>query len=117
MLERIKNMFKNLMVYPDRMAQNMGMSKGLYHSEAILLSLIRKGLTRQEAYKLTQKVAMSCYEQGLNFTAELEKDADIRQYLTAEEIASTTNNEHYFQHVDTIFKRYSDKDIPLPFFF
>ncbi|MBA4418785.1 MAG: adenylosuccinate lyase [Syntrophus sp. (in: bacteria)] len=105
MLERIKNMYKNLMVYPDRMAQNMEMSKGLHHSEAILLSLIRKGLTRQEAYKLTQKVAMSCYEQGLNFTAELEKDADIRRYLTVEEIISTTNNEHYFQHVNTIFKR------------
>jgi adenylosuccinate lyase len=105
MLERIKNMFKNLMVYPERMARNMAMSRGLHHSEAILLGLIKKGLTRQEAYKLTQKVAMMCYEHGLDFTTELKKDADIMQYLTEEEVIATTNNEHYFQHVDTIFKR------------
>ena len=105
MLERLKNMYKNLIVYPDRMARNMEMSKGLHHSEAILLSLIRKGLTRQEAYKLTQRVAMMCYEQGLDFTTELKKDDEIRRYLTEEEIVSTTNNEHYFHHVDTIFAR------------
>jgi adenylosuccinate lyase len=105
MLERLKNMYKNLIVYPDRMAKNMEMSKGLHHSEAILLSLIRKGLTRQEAYKLTQRVAMMCYEQGLDFTTELKKDEEIRRYLTEEEIVSTTNNEHYFHHVDTIFAR------------
>ncbi|MDR2018957.1 MAG: adenylosuccinate lyase [Syntrophobacterales bacterium] len=105
MLERLKNMYKNLIVYPEKMAENMGMSKGLHHSEAILLSLIRKGLTRQEAYKLTQRVAMMCYEQDLDFTAELRKDEEIRRYLTEEEVVSTTNNEHYFHHVDTIFTR------------
>ncbi len=105
MLERVKNMYKNLMVYPERMAQNLAMSRGLHHSEAILLSLIKKGLTRQEAYKLTQAVAMMCYEQGLDFTAELKKDNGIRQYLTEDEITANTNNEHYFQHVDTIFTR------------
>jgi adenylosuccinate lyase len=105
MLERLKNMYKNLLVYPDRMAKNMEMSRGLHHSEAILLALIRKGLTRQEAYKLTQRVAMMCYEQGLDFVAELKKDAGIGKYLTAEEIVGTTNNEHYFQQVDTIFSR------------
>jgi len=105
MLERLKNMYKNLIVYPERMAKNMEMSRGLHHSEAILLALIRKGLTRQEAYKLTQRVAMMCYEQGLDFTTELKKDGEIGRYLTEEEIVSTTNNEHYFQHVDTIFAR------------
>ena len=48
---------------------------------------------------------MMCYEQGLDFTTELKKDDEIRRYLTEEEIVSTTNNEHYFQHVDTIFAR------------
>ena len=105
MLERLKNMYKNLIVYPERMAKNMEMSRGLHHSEAILLALIRKGLTRQEAYKLTQRVAMMCYEQGLDFTTELKKDEEIGRYLTNDEIVSTTNNEHYFHHVDTIFAR------------
>lgn len=105
MLERIKNMYKNLLVYPERMAHNLAMSKGLHHSEAILLSLIKKGLTRQEAYKVTQGVAMKCYEQGLDFRAELIKDQGIGQYLTKDEIESITTNDHYFHFVDTIFKR------------
>jgi len=105
MLERAKNLFKNLVVYPEKMQKNMETTKGLFHSEAILLSLIRKGLTRQEAYKMTQNVAMRCYEEGLDFTVELKKDPDIKKYLNEEEIEHTTHTEHYFHHVDTIFQR------------
>ncbi|OPY72206.1 MAG: Adenylosuccinate lyase [Syntrophorhabdus sp. PtaU1.Bin050] len=105
MLERLKNMYKNLMVYPERMEKNLGMSRGLHHSEAIMLSLIKKGLTRQEAYKVTQGVAMKCYENALDFTAELKKDPEMKKYLTDQEIDTITNNEHYFRYVDTIFAR------------
>jgi len=105
MFERVKNLFKNLIVYPEKMLGNMNISKGLYHSEAILLAIIRKGLTRQEAYKLTQKVAMHCYENKLDFAAELKKDPDIGKYLSSEEIQATCSNDHYFRHVDRIFQR------------
>ncbi|MGD9578004.1 MAG: adenylosuccinate lyase, partial [Syntrophorhabdus sp.] len=105
MLERIKNMYKNLMIYQDRMTKNLSMSKGLHHSEAILLSLIKKGLTRQEAYKLTQSVAMKCYEQGLDFRSELKKNQAITQLLKENEIDNITTNDHYFRHIDTIFER------------
>ena len=105
MLERLKNMYKNLIVYPERMQQNLDMSRGLHHSEAILLSLVKKGLTRQEAYKITQKVAMMCYGEGLDFAKEVKKDTDVRKYLSEEEIEATMSNEHYFKYVDTIFDR------------
>ncbi|OPX99285.1 MAG: Adenylosuccinate lyase [Syntrophorhabdus sp. PtaB.Bin006] len=105
MLERLKNMYKNLMVYPERMEKNLDMSRGLHHSEAIMLSLIKKGLTRQEAYKVTQGVAMRCYENALDFTAELKKDPEMKKYMTDQEIDTITNNEHYFRYVDTIFTR------------
>ncbi|OPY73993.1 MAG: Adenylosuccinate lyase [Syntrophorhabdus sp. PtaU1.Bin002] len=105
MLERLKNMYKNLMVYPERMEKNLDMSRGLHHSEAIMLSLIKKGLTRQEAYKVTQGVAMRCYENALDFTAELKKDPEMKKYMTDQEIDTITNNEHYFRYVDTIFAR------------
>ncbi len=104
-LERVKNVFKNLIVYPEKMQKNLDITKGLYHSEAILIALIKKGLTRQDAYKLTQSVAMRCYEGGLDFVTELKKDAPLKQYLTEKEIEETCTNEHYFRHVDTIFKR------------
>lgn len=110
MLERIKNMYKNLLIYPERMALNLAMSKGLHHSEAILLSLIKKGLTRQEAYKLTQGVAMKCYEQGLDFRTELITDHGIGQHLGKAEIEGITTNDHYFHFVDTIFKRVFEED-------
>jgi len=87
------------------MEKNLGMSRGLHHSEAIMLSLIKKGLTRQEAYKVTQGVAMKCYENALDFTTELKKDPEMKKYLTDQEIDTITNNEHYFRYVDTIFAR------------
>ena len=105
MLERVKNLYANLIVYPDKMLKNLEISRGLYHSEAILLALIKKGLTRLEAYKLTQGVAMRCYENQLDFVTELKKDEPLRKYLNEEEIESTCTNEHYFQHIETIFKR------------
>lgn len=105
MLERVKNVFKNLIVYPEKMQKNLEITRGLYHSEAILIALIRKGLTRQEAYKVTQGVAMRCYEGGLDFVAELKKDAELGKHLSAQEIEETCTNEHYFRHIDTIFKR------------
>lgn len=105
MLERAKNMYKNLMIYPERMQKNLDLSKGLYHSEAILLSLIKKGLTRQEAYKLTQGVAMKCYEEGLDFITELKKDGGIEMFLSASEIDDVAKADHYFRHVDEIFAR------------
>ncbi|HNS78227.1 MAG TPA: adenylosuccinate lyase [Syntrophorhabdus sp.] len=105
MLERVKNMYKNLMVYPDRMEKNLSMSQGLHHSESILLSLIKKGLTRQEAYKLTQSVAMKCYDHGLDFRTELKREQSIAQFLQESEIDDITTNEHYFKYVDTIFAR------------
>ena len=105
MLERVKNMYKNLMVYPDRMEKNLSMSQGLHHSESILLSLIKKGLTRQEAYKLTQSVAMKCYDHGLDFRTELKRDQSIAQFLQESEIDDITTNEHYFKYIDTIFAR------------
>lgn len=105
MLERIKNMYKNLIVYPEKMKRNMDLTKGLYHSESILLGLIKKGLTRQDAYKLTQLCAMRCYETGLDFKEELKKDEAIRTYLTESEIEELTSQEHYFRYVDTIFNR------------
>ena len=105
MLQRFTNVYRNMVVYPERMEQNLMMTKGLYHSEAILLSLMKKGLTRQEAYKLVQKTAMYCFETKSDFVPELKKDADLRQHLSPEEIDEITGNEHYFAHIDTIFKR------------
>jgi adenylosuccinate lyase len=105
MLGRLTNLIKNLFVYPERMKQNLEMTQGLYHSEGIMLSLVRKGLTRQEAYKITQRIAMGCYEGKLDFVTELKRDGELAKYLSHDEIAKLTSDDHYFAHVDTIFRR------------
>jgi adenylosuccinate lyase len=105
MFNRLTNLYKNLVVYPEKMKQNMEITKGLYHSEAVMLSLIRKGLTRQEAYKITQRIAMACYDKKADFVASLLGDKELRTYLTEDEIKMITSDEHYFAHVDLIFER------------
>jgi adenylosuccinate lyase len=105
MLKRLTNLFRNLIVYPDRMRKNMEITRGLYHSEAILLSLIKKGLTRQDAYKVTQSIAMRCFREHLDFVESLKKDEGLRTYLTSDEIDRITDDSHYFEQVETIFKR------------
>lgn len=105
MLQRLTNLYRNLIVYPDKMQKNLGITQGLYHSEAILLSLIKKGLTRQEAYKIVQGIAMRCYREGLDFVQNVKKDKGLKQYLTAKEIDAATDDRHYFDQVDTIFDR------------
>ena len=105
MFNRLTNLYKNLVVYPEKMKDNMEITRGLYHSEAVLLSLIKKGLTRQEAYKITQRIAMACYEKKADFVASLLRDDELKIYLSEEEIRKITSDEHYFAHVDEIFKR------------
>lgn len=105
MLVRITGIFRNLMVYPERMQENMAITAGLYHSEAVLLSLIKKGLTRQEAYKITQSLAMACFRDRSNFIECIKEYEDLKKYFSAEEIARITDDRHYFEHIDTIFAR------------
>ena len=62
-------------------------------------------MTRQEAYKLTQGVAMKCYEGKLDFVEELKNDEAVRSYLSMADIDGLTDNRHYFRFVDRIFDR------------
>lgn len=105
MLTRLKDLYKNLNVYPERMASNIKKSKGLFNSESILIELMKKGVPRVEAYSITQSIAMRCYEMGLDFSDEVRKDQDIRRYLTEKEIEDALSEEKYIRHVDTIFRR------------
>ena len=110
MLNRLTNLYRNLMVYPERMKKNMEMTGGLYNSEAVLLSLVRRGLTRQEAYKVTQRIAMNCYENHLDFITVLKGDEELGGYLSLQEIEDMAGSGHYFAHVETIFGRVFGRD-------
>ena len=105
MLARFTGLVDKLIVYPANMERNMEISRGLFHSETVMLALVGKGLTREQAYKLVQRNAMMVWKQGGDFSDRLKGDPDIGQYLTAREIDGCFDIKHTIKKVDYIFKR------------
>jgi adenylosuccinate lyase len=105
MLNRMGNIIKNLTVFPENMKRNMNRTLGLIFSQRVLLALIDKGLTREEAYDTVQPRAMEAWEKQVSFKELVEKDEHITKYLTKEEIDDCFDYTYHLKHVDTIFKR------------
>ena len=105
MLRKMTSMMDRLMVYPDNMMRNLEKTGGLIFSQSVLLALVRKGITREEAYSLVQKNAMQSWTQGKDFLTLLKKDKSIRKLLSAGEIDKTFKLKTQFKNIDRIFKR------------
>ena len=105
MLTRLCGVIKNLLVYPEKMNQNLNITKGLIFSQQILLALARKGVSREDAYNLVQRNAMHVWKKGKDFKTLLQADPDIRKHLTGEEIDEIFDLDFQLRYVDTIFKR------------
>ena len=106
MLKEITNLVKNLLVYPDNMKRNMNVYGGVIFSQRVLLALVEKGMSREEAYKAVQKCAHEAWnkEDG-DFHALICKDAQVTQYLAAEDIENCFDPQHHLQNLDTIYQR------------
>jgi adenylosuccinate lyase len=105
-LNRLNYVIKNLQVYPERMAKNLNLLRGLIFSQQVLLRLVEKGLTREEAYKLVQEKAMQVWkEENLNFKELLLEEERVKNYLTQEEIEELFDLKSYLARIDEIFKR------------
>jgi len=105
MLGRLKGILEGLHVYPARMKSNMDMSYGLYNSQRVLLSLIGKGMGREDAYAVVQRNAMKSWSSKVEFKKLLRKDRDIKKYLPPKEIDKLFDLKYYLKNVDYIFKR------------
>ncbi|MEW6267044.1 MAG: adenylosuccinate lyase [Thermodesulfobacteriota bacterium] len=105
MLGRMTGLMENLVVYPERMRANLDKTGGLFFSQQVLLALTRKGLIRDEAYRLVQRQAMRVWQDGLDFKTLLLEDEEIRRFLTAREIESLFDLRYHLKHVDDIFDR------------
>ena len=86
MLKRVTGLVEGLVVYEARMQENLDHTGGLFFSEGVMLTLVAKGLGRQEAYELVQRNAMQAFEGKGEFRALLAKDADVTKHLSAEEL-------------------------------
>ncbi len=105
MLNRFANLMDRLVVYPERMMQNLNMTHGVIFSQMVLLALIEKGVTREEAYAVVQRNAMRSWQDGLEFKALLEKDDFVEKYLTPKELEKIFNVKNFLKNLDFIFDR------------
>jgi adenylosuccinate lyase len=105
MLARVRGVIADLVVYPERLRQNLDQTGGLWASEGILLALVGHGLGRQDAYVLVQRNAMKAFEGEGEFRELLKADADIRSHLSEDDIDREFDLSHALAHVDTIIDR------------
>lgn len=94
-----------LVVYKEKMMENLNITRGLIFSQPVLLKLIEKGLTREEAYSLVQKNAMIVWERDMNFPEILKKEKEINKYLDEKEIDLICNLDTRLKNVNYIFNK------------
>ena len=97
------NLIDRLLVYPEKMLEDLNMTGGLIYSPRVLLALVAKGAFRDTAYRWVQRNAMKRWLEGEDFYENLCKDEDVRKYLTPEEIKECFDYKPMLVHVDRIF--------------
>ena len=104
-LSRMSDVIKNLIINEEKMLANLNSSKGLYNSQRVLLKLIDKGLTREDAYRKVQKIAMDSWNQNKDFKDLLKKNKSIKSFLSHKEIDKIFELEYHFKNINHIFKK------------
>ncbi|OYU88380.1 MAG: adenylosuccinate lyase [Bradyrhizobiaceae bacterium PARB1] len=104
-LNRMAGVIEKLLVYPANMQKNLDRLGGLVHSQRVLIALTQKGASREDSYKMVQRNAMPVWRGEGDFQTLLKGDADVKKYLTDDEIAEKFDLGYHLKHVDTIFKR------------
>jgi adenylosuccinate lyase len=110
MLSRFTNMMDKLLIYPDKMLYNLNMTHGVIFSQMVLLGLIEKGTTREEAYAIVQRNAMKSWKEGIEFKDLLEKDSTVTKYLKKKELVAIFNVKNFLKNLDFIFDRVFKND-------
>jgi adenylosuccinate lyase len=105
MLRRFTRIVAGMVVYPDRMMENLGRSRGVVFSGTLLLELARRGVSREDAYEWVQRNAMRSFQEQRDFKDLVAADRDIASRLAREEIEHAFDLGAQLRHVDAIFER------------
>ncbi len=105
MLNRFNGIVQNLVVHEKNMLKNTDKFGGIVFSQKVLLELVEKGLTREDAYKIVQKNALDAFENDGNFKANLLADEEVTKLLSAQEIDEIFNKEEFLKNINEIYKR------------
>ena len=104
-LTRLGRLIEGLVIYRERIQENLARLGGLIFSEAVMITLQEKGLTRDEAYSLVQRNAQSVWTEGGSFQQAVESDPGISRVLSREEISECFDLAHHLRFIDIIFRR------------
>ncbi len=105
MLRRLTRIVRGMVVYPDRMKENLERSRGVVFSGTVLLELARRGVSREQAYEWVQRNAMRAFHDHRDFKQLLLADADVTRVLPSNEIERAFDLDEQLKHVDHIFNR------------
>jgi adenylosuccinate lyase len=105
MLRRFTRIVRGMVVYPDRMLENLNRSRGVVFSGTVLLELAKKGVSREQAYDWVQRNAMRSFSEQRDFKDLLLADADLMNVLSPAEVERAFDLDEQLKHVDHIFDR------------
>lgn len=105
LLQKTISLIDGLVVYPERMLENLNATRGLIFSGQLLLALANRGVSREQAYEWVQRNAMRVWDEGEDFKPLIKADADIAKHLSGEEIERVFSLDHYLRNVDVVFAR------------
>lgn len=105
MLYRFNGVVQNLVVHEKNMLKNTDKFGGIVFSQKVLLELVEKGLTREEAYRIVQRNALDAFENDGNFKSNLLADEDVMKLLSVEEIDKIFDKEEFLKNINEIYKR------------
>ena len=105
MLHRLTGLIEKLVVFPQRMRENLDSARGLVFSGSVLLALAKKGQSRQDAYRLVQGHAMATWDHGGHLYDRLADDLEIQKLVKPDELTACFDLDEQLRHVDAIFDR------------
>lgn len=105
MLNRMMGILENLVVFEDRMKQNIYMTNGVIFAQRVMNALINKGFVREKAYDTVQPIAMRAMAEGANYQDLLAENETIKEMLTPDELAACFTLDYYMKNVDYIYDR------------
>ena len=104
-LDLFAGVVRDMRVYPDRMKQNLEMTRGLLFSQRVMLALIEKGLSREEAYKIVQANSARTWDEDLDFRELLKSDDRVSAHLSAGALEELFDYSYYVRYIDEVFGR------------
>ena len=104
-LVRLTNILDNMVVYPNKMLENLNITKGLIFSQELMLELTKTGLTREKSYKMVQTYSKKCFSENLNLYEAIQSDKYITSKISSKRLRSIFSYSKHFRNINLIFRR------------